>query len=198
MAESQITVIDEKLADIPTGSLFVKKHSPAEPELSFLSEQFASCSDGKGLVESYSVFPGISLMHNFYRANHYEFHHAPLGSVMQINHCRYGRVGWEMHDGLNIYLGPGDLSLHMMDACAESTMSLPLGYYEGIAISVDLAIFRQQTPEILRDAGIDGRQLYVKFCKQGKHSAMPANAQSTISSLNYIYCRPICRCPISS
>lgn len=177
MAESLLAVIEERLAGISKGKLLIQNHSPENPETLFLSEQIASCSDGKGLVESYSIFPGISLTHSFYRANHYGFHHAPLGSVMQINHCRYGRVGWEMYDGLSVYLGPGDLSLHMMDACAESTMSLPLGFYEGIAISVDFAIFEQQAPEILRSAGIDGRQLYEKFCKQRKHTAVPANAQ---------------------
>ena len=177
MVESQLAIIEKRLTGIPKGKLLIQNHSPENSEIPFLSEQFASCSDGKGLVESYSVFPGISLVHNFYHANHYGFHHAPLSSVMQINHCRYGRVGWEMHDGLNIYLGPGDLSLHMMDACAESAMSLPLGYYEGIAISVDFDIFERQTPAILRDAGLDGIQLYQKFCNQGKHTAMPASAQ---------------------
>lgn len=175
--ENRIAEIEERLTSVPKGKLLIQNHSPENPETSFLSEQVASCSDGKGLVESYSVFPGISLVHNFYRANQYGFHHAPLSSVMQINHCRYGRIGWAMHDGLNIYLGPGDLSLHMMDACAESTMSLPLGYYEGIAISVDLAAFERQTPEILRDAEINGRQLYQKFCNHGRHTAMPANEQ---------------------
>lgn len=177
MAESQLAAIEERLKAISKGKLLIQKHTLEDGETSFLSDQFTSCSDGKGLVESYSIFPGISLTHSFYCANHYGFRHEPLQSVMQINHCRYGRMGWEMHDGLSIYLGPGDLSLHMMDACAESTMSLPLGYYEGIAISVDLDILQQQPPEILRDAGIDGGKLYQKFCNDGKHTAMPANTQ---------------------
>lgn len=178
MAESPLAVIEARLAGIPKGKLLIQNHSPENPEALFFSEQFITFTDGKGLVECYSIFPGISLTHSFYRANRYGFHHAPLGSVMQINHCRYGRVGWEMHDGLSIYLGPGDLSLHMMDTCAKSTMNLPLGYYEGIAISVDLAVFEQQMPEILQEANIDGSKLYQKFCNHGKqHTAMPANAQ---------------------
>ncbi len=178
MAKNPLAAIEDRLARIQKGQLLIQNYSPEHPETSFLSEQIVSCSDGKGLVESYSIFPGISLTHSYCRANHYGFHHTPLASVMQINHCRYGRVGWELQDGLSIYLGSGDLSVHMMDTCAESTMSLPLGFYEGIAISVDLDIFEQHTPEILRDAGIDGRALYNKFCPQGKHSALPAGVQT--------------------
>ena len=44
--------------------------------------------------------------------------HAALGSGLEITHCRLGRVGWEMQEGLTLYLGPGDLALHPMACCA--------------------------------------------------------------------------------
>lgn len=168
--------IEEKLSGVPTGKLLMERHT-SEQDAPFLAKQVNSSSDGKGLVESWTVFPGLVLLHSYYLAKQYGFHHAPLQSVMQINHCRQGRVGWEMHDGMTIYLGPGDLSLHTMDACGESVMSLPLGFYEGISIMVDLEILEHDPPEILREAGIDGHLLHQKFCSQDEHTAMPASTQ---------------------
>lgn len=177
MAEQHLQKVEEKLSAVPEGRLLIKKRTP-EHGAPFLSETDVSCPDGKGLIESWSVFPGIVLTHSLYRASRCAFRHAPLGSVMQINHCRFGRAGWELHDGTNIYLGPGDLSLHMMDACAESVMNLPLGCYEGIAAMVDLNVLEQKPPEILREAGINGRQFYKKFYAQGRYTAIPANPRT--------------------
>ena len=56
------------------------------------------CSDGRGLVDTYSVFPGIELSFNYYYANCFEFLHRPVHSAMQINHCRSGRMVWKMQD----------------------------------------------------------------------------------------------------
>ncbi len=176
METGYLSEMDEKLAGVPKGKLLLERHT-AEHDAPFLSEQLVSSSDGKGFAESWTVFPGVVLLHSYYRAKQYSFHHAPLQSVMQINHCRQGRIGWEMHDGTTVYLGAGDLSLHMMDACAESVISLPLGFYEGIAISVDLETLTHDPPEILREAGIKGQKLHEKFCNQNGHTAMPASTQ---------------------
>jgi AraC-like DNA-binding protein len=177
MGEDHSVEIEIELNHVPKGLLLVEKHLPKQDESALLSNHFDTCSDGKGMMETFAVFPGIEISLNCFRANKFVFHHAPLKSVIQINHCRHGRIGWKMKDGLNIYLGSGDLSLHMMDVCAESEMNLPLGFYEGISIAVDLETLTEQTPEILKDAGIDGRQLYDKFCRQVKVTAMPASTK---------------------
>lgn len=175
MQEPFIT-IQNKLMEVPSGQLLMEKPGQ-ESEIPFFIQAFEAISAGKGKAENFSLFPGISLTHSFYLADNFHFRHPTMEYTMQINHCRYGRIGWEMHTGKSIYLGPGDLSVHMMDACADSQMSLPTGYYEGIAISVDLNILRQNTPEILRDAHISGDKLREKFCSEGKTTAMPASVQ---------------------
>ena len=86
-------------------------------------------------------------------------------------------VGWKMSDGMTYYLGPGDLLLHMTDCCAESEMTFPLGYHKGLSIAVDLYVLTQNPPEILKEAGINGRQLYDRFFPEGKPVAMPASGQ---------------------
>ncbi len=174
--ENRLHQIEERLSDLPPGKLLIETHT-SEHDTPFLFEEPASCTDGKGLVEKWAVFPGIVLTHSIYRANHFGFRHAPLESVMQINHCRFGRIGWEMRDGIHIYLGPGDLSLHMMDGCAESSISLPLGYYEGMAILVDLKQLERNPPEILREADICSRPFYHRLRTTERYTAMPANPQ---------------------
>lgn len=176
MKEEPLEMIKQQLSKIKTGQLLMRKHKTA-PDIPCFVQAFHAVSDGKGIADNYPLFPGITLTHSLYLANKFTFHHPPMESAMQINHCRYGRIGWEMHNDLNIYLGPGDLSIHMMDACAESTMSLPLGYYEGIAISVDLNVLEQEAPDILREAGVSGSKLREKFCPNGETTAMPASTQ---------------------
>lgn len=176
MTENRLLEMEERLSDLPAGKLLIETHT-SEHDAPFLWEEPASSTDGKGLVEKWAVFPGIVLIHSIYRANHLDFRHAPLESVMQINHCRVGRIGWEMRDGIHIYLGPGDLSLHMMDSCAESSMSLPLGYYEGIAMLVDLNLLEREPPDILRETDIHSKPFYQRLRTTERYTAMPANPQ---------------------
>lgn len=176
MSDQHQHEIEKRLSDIPTGKTVVKTHL-SELEIPFQWEDMDSWSEGKGLIENWPIFPGVSLMYGLYCADCYTVHHPPHHSVMQINHCRYGRIGWEMHDGINIYLGPGDLSLHTMDVCAEAVMNFPLGCYEGIAVTVDFEMLEQHMPDVLQEAGIQGHQFYSKFCAHGSHTAISASPQ---------------------
>ena len=84
-------------------------------------------------------------------------------------------MGWKMQDQSTIYLGPGDLSLHTLHSCADSAMNLPLGYYQGVSVFIDLDALTATPPDILSEAGINGNNLYAKFCEQDGHTAMPAS-----------------------
>lgn len=161
------------LENIPKGKIIIKRHNVAQKDIIF-NKDFRYSSDGKGLVETYCVFPGIDLSFNYYYAKRFEFQHEPVRSALQINHCRSGRIGWEMQDKTSIYLGPGDLSLHTLHSCAQSVMSLPLGYYQGIAVLIDLDALTAAPPDILSEAGIDGTKLYKKFCEEQGNTAIPA------------------------
>ena len=82
-----------------------------------------------------------------------------------------------MQEGLTVYLGPGDLSLHPMYCCAHSQMRLPLGYYEGLSLSIDLSVFcstQDNYPAILKDANVDILQLYQRFCPEQKPGCIAA------------------------
>lgn len=165
----------EKLNHIPNGKLFIETYPICQDAAVLQTKHFNSFSDGVGITKIFPVFSGIEVSLNQFCANRFSFHHEPMHSVLQINHCKSGRMGWKLKDKLNIYLGAGDLSLHMLDTCAESEMSLPVGFYEGIAISIDVEKLAVNAPEILHDAGIDIVKLAEKFCGGDKITAMPSN-----------------------
>ena len=81
-----------------------------------------------------------------------------------------------MSGGLSLYLGSGDLSFHMNTGCADSLITLPLGYYEGLSLTLDIDILMEQPPELIREAGIDVRKLSHRFCRNGTVSALPASS----------------------
>ena len=84
--------------------------------------------------------------------------------MLELFHCRSGRVGWNMRGGTAIYLGTGDMTAHSTACCADSDMMFPLGYAQGISFSVDLQYLTTDCPDIVREAGVDPARLQRMFC----------------------------------
>ncbi|WP_066620540.1 helix-turn-helix domain-containing protein [Clostridium magnum] len=132
------------------------------------------CPDGKGDMTIYQVFPGIELFLANFDSTRCTFEHEPYVNTMQINYCQEGRVGWQLNSGACMYLGAGDLSIHMMDNCTSSTMSFPLKRYSGVGVVIDLDKVAADPPEILRDTDIDVNEFKRKFCEDDRYLVMPA------------------------
>ena len=152
--------IENELAGILPGALHVEKYGAGGRAVSVHQNYFGENSIGRGRLRYFQVYPGISLMFSCFWSDHYTIRHSPEPSVMHINHCRQGRSGWRMANGMTFYMGPGDLLLHMTDDCCDSEMSLPLGYYEGVSVAADLGSLNGHGPELLREAGINGAALH--------------------------------------
>ncbi len=176
MKEEYEASLRESLKKVPAGTFERKQHNAEDTHTPLHVEQAATQTKGKGRIESYLLFPGIELSLHQYLAEQVRFHHAPQDSVLEINYCRSGRMGWNMLDGASVYLGVGDVCLHTLASCADSEMTLPLGYYEGISVTVDLSELKANCPEILREAGFDARTVYQKFCAEGSPFGIPANS----------------------
>lgn len=110
------------------------------------------------------IFPGVILEFQNYTTEQVCCCHEAERDCLEINYCRYGRIGWRMKDGRSIYLGPGDFCIHTKSLCAGSQISIPNGNYEGLAVCIDLKQFEQSPPELLNGTGITGRRLAEKFC----------------------------------
>lgn len=132
---------------------------------------------GKGKLRRFALFPGIELSQTCLFSEQIALEHEAFAQVLEINHCRKGRIGWDMRGGTSVYLGPGDLGIHTMDCCAVSSMSLPLGHYEGITIALDLEQLEQEPLPFLQEAGIQIRSLPQKLGLRGKPLALPTTPE---------------------
>lgn len=169
-------VMREKLQSVPPGSALLRTF---EQDTSSRKEELLDAgiaSDDKLLVLNYAVFPGIQVTYNYFLAYALSHQHPHMPAIMEINHCRQGRMGWQMEHNLNLYLGQGDLSFHRKDCCSKSSLSLPLGYYEGLSFSIDLQKLRQNPPGVLQDTEIDYDKIRAMFCHEARITAIPQNS----------------------
>lgn len=153
-----------------------------------IRSSFSKCKDLKQ-TKSVELYPGMELSCFTLTTEKLSVHHAALDHILEINYCRRGRIGWEMGNGNSVYLGQGDFSLHTLKACADSTLSLPNGFYEGLTISIDLRILTGNPPAILSGTGITGAFLYDKFCKDSRLTSLAGNEQ-TESIFSAFYDQP--------
>ena len=85
-------------------------------------------------LASYDLYEGINLAFMSLTGRKQTDTHEPLKHILEINYCHKGRIGWKMANGNSIYLGEHDFSLHTMEYCSASIITLPNEYYEGIKI----------------------------------------------------------------
>lgn len=129
-------------------------------------------------LEAHILYPGIELSFLTLQADSLALTHHAADRVMEINYCRTGRMGWRMGSGNTVYLGPGDYALHSMKSCANSSMTLPNGRYEGLILCLDLDALTLHPPKLLEGTGITGDLLYQKFCENSPSTSLAGSAES--------------------
>jgi len=162
--------IEDKLKNVQNKHFLIQKISQNKSVLDGID--FTINSQGKGMTDIYTVFPGADIYVNCFLADKISLSHNSMKNVIQINHCLKGRLSSEMQNGLNIHMESGDLSLHMLNARTESQICLPLGFYEGISVLIDIDIFSENLPSILKESKIDMERIAYKYCGGGKNTAV--------------------------
>ena len=135
-------------------------------------------SDRKNSMHTVTLAPGMELSYYIMYEENLSLHHQPLSHVMEINYCHAGRIGWKMRNGSSVYLGPGDYSIHTMEPCADSELSLPNKYYEGLTLCIDLDLLTQEPPALLKDTGIIGELFLKKYCRKDNFSSFAGNEET--------------------
>ena len=164
MKQQEIMRIEQRLRDRPEGILTTEFQPCPGSEAQRPARLFSARIRGRGLAEVYPLFPGMEGAFVTLLGSQAEFSHEASPAVLEIFYCRTGRVGWNMRGGTSVYLGAGDAVLHSAARCADSAMVFPLGYAEGVSVSVDLSRSASDLPEPLRLAGVDPRSLQARFC----------------------------------
>lgn len=132
-------------------------------------------SDKKNSMQTVLLAPGMELSYYTIYTENLSLHHQPHSHIMEINYCHAGRIGWKMTNGSSVYLGPGDYCIHTMESCADSELSLPNKYYDGITLYIDLNLLTSQPPDLLKDTGITGKLLLNKYCSNENLSSFAGN-----------------------
>ncbi len=154
-------------------------------------EQHCGC---EGLYLDYPVLPGAELILCRHSHAASRLHHAPMPDVLQLNLCLKGRMEWQLCTQDRIYLSPGDMSVHRMDACCPSSQSFSSGQYEGILLLLHVPLLYRGLPADLEAAGMCLQQLLRNFGDGGQPYVFPAApaSESLFAMLEYIpdACRP--------
>ena len=120
------------------------------------------------------LFTGVDLYYLNFGSNPVHLRHEKIDSIIQINYCKAGQLRWNMKSGSRIYLNYGDYSLHSMQACTQSLMEFPQGFYKGLTICIDLAKLKTSPLKLFGEI-FDVNQLCQKFCGERKAAALPAS-----------------------
>ena len=152
-------VLEEALRSIPAGTCPIRLQETGLPPIRSITVQ----TKGKGYMTAAILFPGIELSYWQLLAPTVSFRHEARHDAIELTFCRSGRAGWNLTNGFVSYIGPGALSAHMMDCCADSAMSLPLGYFEGIGLAIDFHALTGTPADIISSAGMTTDGLIEKY-----------------------------------
>lgn len=128
--------------------------------------------------EIISLYPGISLWYTELKADSFSFKHSAVEHIIQINFCKSGQISWKTVNGKYIHLNPGDFSLHAMDICADSAVTLPTGQYSGLTVCIDLRETADNPPDLLKGTDIFNETLPKKLFQDGTVSFYAGNEQT--------------------
>lgn len=152
--------------------IFDMKHNLSEVEHAILK------SNRKNSMQTVALAPGMELSYYTVYKENLSLHHQPLSHIMEINYCHAGRIGWKMKNGFSVYLGPGDYCIHTMEVCADSELSLPNKYYDGLTLCIDLDRLTSQPPALFKDTGITGELFLKKYCRKDRFSSFAGNEET--------------------
>lgn len=121
---------------------------------------------GEIIMTSYSVFPGINLVYNDVHMQECLIDRAPLGNILEINHCLKGRIECEFRDDF-CYLSSGDLAIALKDDAGHGSY-FPLKYYQGISVMIDIDKAPKSLSCFLKDVNVCPYEIAKKFCYLNK------------------------------
>ena len=121
------------------------------------------CDTHNGFMHCYHLFPGIDLAYSTFQASTCIMRSKSMPNILEIAFCQTGRFECEYKHGYVTYLGEGDFAVSIL-APEQEPPAFPIGYYDGIAIIVDMDITGPIFEHIVEGVSIDLNELVHKFC----------------------------------
>lgn len=117
---------------------------------------------GDGTITHYQVYPGINVMYNDFHMLTCPSRKFTYEHIISIDHCREGRIEWDVADGSYLYLASGDILLDS-SANVNKKCSFPLRHYHGITISISVPEALEGIGDLLKLFSIDLNELEQRF-----------------------------------
>ena len=125
---------------------------------------------GEVIRTDYPVFSGIHLIYNDIHAKSCSQGREYSGNILEINHCREGRIECEHKDDF-YYLAAGDMSITLRNS--EKLHSyFPHSHYHGISIVIDIDKAPSCLSCILDDINVCPSALIKKYCSEDQYFIM--------------------------
>lgn len=121
------------------------------------------CDTHNGFMHCYHLFPGIDLAYSTFQASTCIMRSKSMPNILEIAFCQAGRFECEYKHGYVTYLGEGDFAVSILSPEQEPP-AFPIGYYDGVAIIVDMDITGPIFENIVEGVSIDLNGLAHKFC----------------------------------
>lgn len=129
---------------------------------------------GEGYMTCYPVFEGVHIIYNDFHMKSCYSKCLPQKDMIEINHCREGRIELEFEDGTYAYIETGDLAIALKDMFCTSS-SMPLNHYHGISVVIDITKAAKSLSNAVEDISFDLIQLRDKLYAANKYYIMRAN-----------------------
>lgn len=121
------------------------------------------CDTPTGFMHCYHLFPGIDLAYTSFQATSCFKREASIPHILEIAYCKAGRYECEYKNDYYTYLGEGDFAVTTITSQTELP-SFPIGFYDGIAIIVNIKETGNYFSGVVEGVSIDLNALVEKFC----------------------------------
>ena len=89
---------------------------------------------GDSVLTRFEVYPGIALIYNDVHTDYISIKElVGYENILEINHCREGRIEFESSEGECLYVKKGDMAINMK-AGVKSYSYFPQSHYHGVTI----------------------------------------------------------------
>ena len=117
---------------------------------------------GDATLTDYDLFPGVRLSYCSVHMDRLDIGDAAQGDLIEIHHCREGRIEQEFEDHF-FYLTPGDLSSAIRTHEVKA-FSFPLRHYHGLTIAIDTHVAPACFSALLDDVQVQPMEVARKLC----------------------------------
>lgn len=127
-----------------------------------------SDDSGEAVLTRYEVYPGIALVYNDVHMSQIavgktkEYH-----NILEINHCREGRIEFESARGELQYVKKGDMAINTKSGVKEYS-NFPQSHYHGVTIELDMDILREHPIPFMTEMQLDIEEIKNLFCKNNR------------------------------